>query len=124
VRTLTPQQYRDFTAGRDFSFGGKPVDGYPGGMGFIGSAEEVRGISTVQGYKEALKLDYEPSYLLEFQLKDPAGLQNVLEAPYQEFVPGGRSGAGYLEYNYPGIGTNNIVKPSRNWSEGSLAKRG
>ncbi|MBB6249432.1 hypothetical protein HDE80_004509 [Rhodanobacter sp. A1T4] len=87
------------------------MDGYPEGMGFIGSAEEVSGITTAQGYKDALKLDYEPNYLLEFQLKDPAGLQNVLDAPYEEFVPGGKTGAGFLEFNYPGINTNSIVNP-------------
>jgi hypothetical protein len=114
VRTLTPQQYRLFKAGRDFDFaGGKfPTQGYPNGMGFIGSAEEVRHIDTVSGYREALKLDYNPKILMEFQLKDPARLQNVLNAPFDEFVRGGKTGAGFLEWNYPGIKRSEIINPT------------
>ena len=111
VRTLTPKQYRDFQAGLDFEFGGKAVEGYPDGMGFIASAEEARSLTTVSGYREALKLDYDPKFVMEFQLRDPAGLQNVLYAPYPEFVVGGRSGAGFLEWNYPGISSSQIVNP-------------
>ncbi len=111
VRTLTPQQYRDFKAGRDFDFaGGKfPDEGYPDGMGFIGSAEEVRHIDTTAGYREALKLDYDPKIIMEFQLKDPSNLQNVLNAPFDEFVRGGKTGSGYLEWNYPGINSSDII---------------
>jgi hypothetical protein len=109
VRTLTREQYRDLQAGRSFDFGGKPTEHYPAGMGFIGSAEEVRGLSTVQGYREGLKLNYDPKYVLEFQLSNPSGLQNVIRAPYAEFVPGGKTGAGFSEWNYPGINSNNIV---------------
>lgn len=111
VRTLTPQQYRDWSSGREFDFaGGKfPDYGYPDGMGFIGAAEEVRHIDTVAGYKEALKLDYDPKIVMEFQLKDPSRLQNALDAPFQEFVRGGRTGAGSLEWNYPGISTSDIT---------------
>jgi hypothetical protein len=120
VRTLTPQQYRAWKAGEDFNFGGQsigpysPLDsnlkslgyvdsGYSSGMGFIGSAEEVRHIDTIAGYREALKLDYNPEMVMEFQLKDPSLLQNVLQAPYAEFVRGGQTGAKFLEWNYPGI---------------------
>ncbi|MBQ0929753.1 LysM peptidoglycan-binding domain-containing protein [Ideonella alba] len=109
ARTLTREQYLDLQAGRSFSFGGKPAEGYPSGMGFIGSAEEVRGLTTVQGYREGLKLSYDPKYVLEFQLSDPASLQNVIRAPYQEFVPGGKTGAGFSEWNYPGISSSDIV---------------
>jgi hypothetical protein len=109
VRTLTREQYRDFQSGRPFSFGGKPGEGYPSGMGFIGSAEEVRGLTTVQGYRDGLKLSYDPKYVLEFQLANPAGLQNVIRAPYAEFVPGGKTGAGFSEWNYPGISSSVIV---------------
>ncbi len=112
VRTITREQYLDLKAGREFSFGGKPVEGYPNGMGFIGSAEEVRGINTAAGYKDALNLNYGPKYIMEFQLRDPAGLQNVLKAPYPEFVPGGKTGAGFLEWNYLGITSNSIVNPT------------
>jgi hypothetical protein len=66
-------------------------------MGFISSAEETRGLTSVSGYRDALQLGYEPKYVLEFQLRDPAGLQNVLRAPYPEFVPGGKTGAGFKE---------------------------
>ena len=111
VRTLTPEQYRAFRSGRDFDFGGRPVDGYPGGMGFIGSAEEVRLLTTARSYREALRLDYEPRIVMEFQLRDPTGLQNVLRAPYAEFVPGGKTGAGFSEWNLPGISSRDIVNP-------------
>jgi hypothetical protein len=111
ARTLTPEQYRAFKAGRDFEFGGRPVEGFPQGMGFIGSAEEARSLTTVSGYREALKLDYDPKFVMEFQLRDPAGLQNALYAPYPEFVPGGKTGAGFLEWNYPGINSSQIVNP-------------
>jgi hypothetical protein len=111
ARTITREQYLEFRAGRAFEFGGKQVDGYPNGMGFVGSAEEIRTIGTAAGLKDALRLSYEPRYVLEFQLRDPAGLQNVLRAPYAEFVPGGRSGAGFLEWNYPGISSRDIVNP-------------
>ena len=97
--------------GDHVSFGGKPVDGYPGGMGFLGSAEEVGSINTGADYAKSLDLTYQPKYLLELQLNDPTGLQNVLEAPYKEFVPGGRTASGYLEWNYPVINSSNIV----NW---------
>ena len=69
-------------------------------------------INTVVGYKDALKLSYDPKYVMEFQLKDPMGLQNVLKAPYAEFVPGGKTGAGFSEWNYPGITINNTINPT------------
>lgn len=109
ARTLNPEQYRAFAAGREFSFGGKPVEGYPSGMGFIGSAEEVSGLTTAQGYREGLKLGYNPKYVLEFQLRDPAGLQNVIKAPYAEFKYGGETGAGFKEWNYPGISSSDFI---------------
>jgi hypothetical protein len=111
---LTPEQYRAFRSGRDFEFSGKPwaEGGYPNGMGFIASAEEVRGLTTVAGYREGLKLDYDPKFVLEFQLRDPASLQNALKAPYPEFVPGGRTGAGLAEWNFPGISSGDIVNPT------------
>tara|TARA_B100001093_G_scaffold251912_1_gene241195 strand:- start:653 stop:1567 length:915 start_codon:yes stop_codon:yes gene_type:complete len=109
VRTLTREQYFDLKNGNQISFGGSAVDGYPNGMGFIGSAEEVSNITSGIGYREALKLDYTPQYLLEFELKNTNGLQNVLEAPYDEFVRGGKTGSGYLEWNYPGINSSNIT---------------
>jgi len=113
-RTLTAEQYRAFRSGREFNFGGKPwpEGGYPDGMGFIGSAEEARGLTTVAGYREALKLDYNPKYVLEFQLRDTASLQNAIRAPYAEFVPGGRTGAGFNEWNFPGISSNDIINPN------------
>lgn len=114
VRTLTPQQYLDFKAGRQFDFaGGKfPDEGFPDGMGFIGAAEEVRHIDTVSGYREALKLDYDPKIIMEFQLRNPAGLQNVLDAPFEEFIRGGKTGAGFSEWNYLGINSSNTVNPT------------
>ncbi|WP_284329887.1 LysM peptidoglycan-binding domain-containing protein, partial [Dyella flagellata] len=111
ARTLNEQDAFSLMQGDQVNFGGKPVDGYPNGMGFLGSAEEVSSINTGADYAKSLDLTYQPKYLLEFQLNDPAGLQNVLEAPYKEFVPGGRTASGYLEWNYPGINSNNIV----NW---------
>ena len=114
VRTLTPKQYRDLKAGRNFDFAGsrQPDYGYPQGMGFIGSAEEARHIDTMSGYREALKLDYDPKYVMEFQLKDPSNLQNVLDAPWDEFIRGGKTGAGFSEWNYPGINSGDIINPT------------
>ena len=80
-------------------------------MGFIGSAEEASGLTTVSIYRESLQLEYDPKFVLEFQLGNPSGLQNVLSAPYAEFVYGGKTGAGYSEWNYPGISSNDIVNP-------------
>lgn len=97
--------------GDQINFGGQPTDGYPSGMGFISSAEEVSSINTGADYANSLNLTYQPKYILEFQLQDPAGLQNVLEAPYQEFVPGGKTASGYSEWNYPGINSSQII----NW---------
>ena len=111
ARTLRVEEYRAFTSGREFGFGGKGVEGYPNGMGFIGSAEEARGLTTVNGYRQGLQLSYNPQFVLEFQLRDPARLQNVIVAPYAEFVKGGKTGAGFAEFNYPGIGSNDIVNP-------------
>lgn len=109
-RTLTAEQYRAFKSGREFNFAGKawPEGGYPNGMGFIGAAEEARGLATVSSYRQGLKLDYDPKYVLEFQLRDPAGLQNAIKAPYEEFVPGGKTGAGLKEWNFPGISSDDI----------------
>ena len=111
ARTLNERDAFSLIMGDRVNFGGKPVDGYPGGMGFLGSAEEVRSIKTGADYAKSLDLTYQPKYLLEFQPNDPASLQNVLKAPYMEFVRGGRTASGYLEWNYPGINSNNIV----NW---------
>lgn len=116
-RTLSREQYLDLKAGRFVNFAGKPVEEYPGGMGFISSAGEARAFSTVKDYREGLKLAYDPSkYVLEFQLRDTAELQNVLKAPYPEFVPGGKTGAGFKKLNYPGLNNNDII----NWRVRSL----
>lgn len=110
-RTLTAEQYRAYKAGREFNFAGKawPEGGYPNGMGFVGAAEDARRLTTVSGYREGLKLGYDPKYVIEFQLRDLAGLQNAVRAPYAEFVPGGRTGAGLREWNLPGISSNDII---------------
>jgi len=112
ARTLNERQAFELTQGNKVEFGGKPTDGYPSGMGFVGSAEEVRLITTGAEYASKLDLTYQPKYLLEFQLKDPAGLRNVLDAPYDEFVVGGKTASGNLEWNYPGISSDNIA----NWN--------
>jgi len=111
ARTLNPKQAYALLQGKDISFGGAAVDGYPDGMGFLSSAEEVSPLQTADEYASSLDLDYKPQYLLAFQLRDPTGLQNVLEAPYPKFVPGGKSASKYLEWNYPGINSKQIV----NW---------
>jgi hypothetical protein len=108
---LNPKQAYALLQGKDISFGGAAVDGYPDGMGFLSSAEEVSPLQTADEYASSLDLDYKPQYLLAFQLRDPTGLQNVLEAPYPKFVPGGKSASKYLEWNYPGINSKQIV----NW---------
>ena len=51
------------------------------------------------------------NYVMEFQLRDPVGLQNVIKAPYIEFVPDGKTGAGFSEWNYPAINSTNIINP-------------
>jgi hypothetical protein len=112
VRTLNERQAFNLSQGKTIEFGGMPTDGYQNGMGFIGSAEEVRNISTGAEYASKLDLTYQPKYLLEFQLKDPAGLRNVLDAPYEEFVRGGKTASGKLEWNYPGINSGDIT----NWN--------
>lgn len=111
ARTLTRDQALSLIQGDTVAFGGTAVKDYPDGMGFLSSAEEVSPLQTATDYASKLDLDYQPQYLLEFQLRDPTGLQNVLEAPYPKFVPGGKSASGYLEWNYPGINSKQIV----NW---------
>ncbi|MDQ8036766.1 MAG: hemagglutinin repeat-containing protein [Pedobacter sp.] len=123
-RTLRLQEAQDFLAGKPFNFGGRPVEpyltkdgfvdaGYPGGQGFLGRAEDSAGITTKVAYKEKYKLepDQNPEFVLDFQLKDPTSLQNVLYAPYEAFERGGMTGAKMPEYNFPGITSNEIVNP-------------
>lgn len=81
-------------------------------MGFVGAAEDARGLMTASAYREGLKLDYSPKYVLEFQFRDPTELQNAIRAPYAEFVPGGKTGAGLREWNFPGISSNDIINSS------------
>lgn len=109
MRTLNERQALGMLDNQPVDFGGMPVEGYPNGMGFMGSAEEVRSIHTGAEYARSLNLSYQPNYLLEFQLRDPTGLQNVLDAPYSEFVPRGKTRSGYSEWNYPGINSDKIV---------------
>lgn len=86
--------------------------GYPNGMGFMGSAEQLRGITTRQGYMNATQLDYAPKYLVEFQLKDPSGLYNTLQAPYPLFERGGRtSGTTFSEFNHLNLNSGEILNP-------------
>lgn len=115
--------------GLDVNFGGQsigaysPLDenlqslgyvnpGYPNGMGFMGSAEQLSGITTRSAYMDAMQLDYAPQYLVEFQLKDWSGLNNALEAPYSLFEQGGQTrGTPFSEFNYPQLNSQNIVNP-------------
>jgi hypothetical protein len=121
VRSLTPMQYTAWRNGLDVDFGGAPIGsysplnsagryvgfddtGYPGGMGFVGSAEQLRGVTTQAGYRQATQLNYSPQYLVEFQLRNPTGLQNALYAPYELFERGGLTrGTNFSEFNYPGL---------------------
>lgn len=129
VRSLTQEQYVAMKNGLDVNFGGQPMGayspldenlqslgyvdpGYPNGMGFIGSAEQLTGITTRAGYMDAMKLDYAPKYLLEFQLNDPTGLYNTLHAPYSLFEQGGLTrGTTFSEFNYPQLNSKSIVNP-------------
>lgn len=115
--------------GFDVDFGGQPMGsyspldenlqslgyvdpGHPNGMGFIGSAEQLTGITTRAAYMDAMKLDYAPKYLVEFQLNDPAGLYNTLHAPYPLFEKGGLTRrTTFSEFNYPELNSQNIINP-------------
>lgn len=65
------------------------------GAGFIGSAEQVRFITTGQAMKEAMGVTYKPDYLLEFQLKDVTGLQNVIKYSDPMWQHGGKTITGF-----------------------------
>ena len=49
------------------------------GAGFIGRAEELRGITSSSNMKTAMGVTYNPDYILEFQLKNINGLQNLIK---------------------------------------------
>ncbi len=61
--------------------------------------------------KNVMNVTYNPEYLLEFQLKDTTGLQNLLRYNDPLFRVGGRTLSGYSEYNMPGLTSENII----NW---------
>lgn len=123
-RSLRPSEAQDFIEGKPFVFGGRPIEayktkddfidpGYPAGQGFIGKAEDTSKISTKKAYQELYKLEKNqvPEFVLDFQLKDPGQLQNVLYAPYELFERGGKTGGGLSEYNYPGISSDDLLNP-------------
>lgn len=97
--------------GLDVSLGGRPFpdQGFPGGYGFLAASEDLTTFKTGAAFENKLQLQSAPLAVLEFQLRDTAGLQNVLSAPYPEFVYGGRTGAGFREFNYPGLNSSEIV---------------
>lgn len=129
VRSLTREQYVAMKNGFDVDFGGmqigaySPLDenlkslgyvdpGYPNGMGFMGSAEQLRSVKTRSEYMAATQLDYAPRYLIEFQLRDPAGLNNALQAPYALFEKGGLTrGTNFSEFNYQNLNSEEVVNP-------------
>jgi RHS repeat-associated protein len=123
-RSLRPSEAQDFIEGRSFVFGGRPVEaygtkdgfidpGYPEGQGFVGRSEDSAGITSKEDYRDLYKLepDQIPEYVLDFQIKDPSKLQNVLYAPYELFERGGKTGSGLPEYNYPGINSDDLLNP-------------
>jgi len=96
----------------EFLKAGKTIDlAGDKGAGFIGSAEELRIISTGQGMKQAMGVPYTPDYLLEFQLKDITGLQNVIKYSDPMWQHGGKTITGFSEYNMPGLNSDMII----NW---------
>ena len=64
--------------------------------------------------RESLRIDF----ILKFQLKSTKGLQNYLKYDDPVFVPGSKTGAGFSEYNMPGLTSDNIV----NWKIRRLGK--
>jgi uncharacterized Zn-binding protein involved in type VI secretion len=115
-RTITKAQAYKLMDGGKIDFAGRPVNGYPNGAGFVGNASEQANLTTGADYKNAMNLNYEPDFVLEFQLKDPAKLQNLLTFDDPQFVPGGKTASGYSEYNFPGITSDDII----NWKLRSL----
>jgi type VI secretion system secreted protein VgrG len=110
-RTLRADDAKALKDGDSINFGGRPIDGYSSGAGFIGSASEQSDLVTAAQYKDAMQLNYEPDFILEFQLRETSKLQNLLQFDDPLFVPGGKTGAGYSEYNFPGITSDDII----NW---------
>jgi hypothetical protein len=81
------------------------------GAGFVGKAEELKGITSSQAMKDAMAVSYKPDYILEFQLKDFTGLQNLTKYDDPLFSYGGKTLGGFSEYNIPGLDSSKIV----NW---------
>ena len=88
------------------------------GGGFISKVEELHKIKTSKGLKDAMQVPYDPDYILEFQLRDTKGLQNFLKYDDPLFVPGGKTGTGFSEYNMPGLSSKDII----NWRVRQLKK--
>jgi len=110
-RTITRDNARLLRQGETIHFGGREVDGFPDGAGFIGSAEELYPFTNAKDLQKALDIRYEPDFILEFQLKDTSRLQNLLEFDDPWFRVGGKTLNGQKEFNFPGISSDDIV----NW---------
>jgi hypothetical protein len=62
--------------------------------------------------KKAMGVRYNPDYLLEFQLKNTTGLQNLLKYDDPLWRYGGKTKNGFSEFNMPGLNSDNIM----NWT--------
>jgi len=116
-------------AGERIEFGGRTIPPYadlktrtlveyPEGAGFVSAAEDLRVFSTGSQMKRELDLNYEPEFILEFQLKDTSQLQNILYFDDPLFKGKGTTLHGQPEWNYPGITSDNIV----NWQIRQIQK--
>jgi hypothetical protein len=104
-RMISKMDAKNLVDGRTINLAGDK------GAGFIGSAEELRNISTGQGMKQAMGVSYTPNYLLEFQLKDVTGLQNLIKYNDPMWQSGGKTITGFSEYSVPGLNSDMIM----NW---------
>ncbi len=84
---------------------------YPDGTGFVSSAEDLRAYGSGKAMKQELDLNYEPEYILEFQIRDSSRLQNILFFDDPLFVGRGRTLHGKPEWNVLGLNSNDLV----NW---------
>ncbi|MGR2741081.1 DUF6862 domain-containing protein, partial [Billgrantia sp. Q4P2] len=110
-RTITLRDALKMQDNLPISFGGRSVDGFPDGAGFLGSAEELYRFTNARDLQKALDIRYEPDFILEFQLKDTSRLQNLLQFDDPLFRAGGKTLSGQREFNFPGITSDDIV----NW---------
>ena len=110
-RTIRSEVKDRLLAGKAIELGGDTIPGFPQGPGFIGSAAETRLMTTSREYKRRMGLNYEPEYVIEFQLKDPAKVFHIIEHSDPQFVRGGKTAQGFHEWNFEGLTSTDML----NW---------